>query len=709
MTDQTVFELIGQGDRQFGRSNGLQAVSKSFFRLLVLLAAFSYFAVWTTGYLRGLITIISVPLLLALLIARPLPRGRFILQLSSVFALLQAVLGAGGVTPGVVLLLQFAGLTMFFQIFVLDTLRAAHGVIILSLMMILAVAAMNVNFLFPVVLLPYILVFYVVLRHLAILRHQATAAKTAVSGPSAPPDLKRRAIGTLVSVIIFAFLWLVMFYLIPRTGSFGIASEASQRRLHGFGNSMDLGGIGLLEDNPAVVMRLRPLEEKTFSVSVLRRIGGKLLRGATFAWYKAGKWEKATRRRWYMNLRGNYGELRLIPGQFNQRDLHQLEILPENMDPPVIFLPDRTVNAQFEVPYIAYEEDLSFYFLYRPGMTRRYVVNVLLSPEEPEDSLIDEIEKNHEVLPYLSKMGIPPRVKSLASDLIGSNATISARVAAVMSYLRGQYGYSLVQESLDGIDPVENFLFEAKEGSCEHFASSMVLLLRAMDIPARPVGGYTMGEWNEIGGFYTIRQRHAHAWVEVYFPRSGWIPFDPTPPIILTGPETEVERLLQVLWETYEGFWFRYVYSFDNRIQGLGFKKMLDAAADTFSSLGYYLWQPYFWLLLSCLSLLAYFGLRRRKKYKSQNCWLPDWYSAWEESLPVPRFAWETPAEYHQRLLMLEVVEPGYAKSLAGLADLVDRSAFSPQPDHSEIQMAARALIADLAQAMPFSSKNIDT
>ncbi|MBK9998603.1 MAG: transglutaminase family protein [Nitrospira sp.] len=55
-------------------------------------------------------------------------------------------------------------------------------------------------------------------------------------------------------------------------------------------------------------------------------------------------------------------------------------------------------------------------------------------------------------------------------------------------------------------------------------------MLRATGIPARLVTGFLATEWNEFGGYYTVRQRDAHAWVEVYFPRSGWITMDPTPP-----------------------------------------------------------------------------------------------------------------------------------------------------------------------------------
>jgi hypothetical protein len=57
----------------------------------------------------------------------------------------------------------------------------------------------------------------------------------------------------------------------------------------------------------------------------------------------------------------------------------------------------------------------------------------------------------------------------------------------------------------------------------------MVVMLRTVGIPARLVTGFLQGEWNDFGNYYTVRQRDAHAWVEVFFPRSGWITFDPTP------------------------------------------------------------------------------------------------------------------------------------------------------------------------------------
>ena len=63
-----------------------------------------------------------------------------------------------------------------------------------------------------------------------------------------------------------------------------------------------------------------------------------------------------------------------------------------------------------------------------------------------------------------------------------------------------------------------NFFSRRKTGYCEHYATAMVVMLRTIGIPARLVTGFLATEWNEYGGYFTVRQRDAHAWVEVYFP-----------------------------------------------------------------------------------------------------------------------------------------------------------------------------------------------
>jgi len=109
------------------------------------------------------------------------------------------------------------------------------------------------------------------------------------------------------------------------------------------------------------------------------------------------------------------------------------------------------------------------------------------------------------------------------------------------------YRYSLEADTVMLSHPLEEFLFTRKTGYCEHYATAMVVMLRTVGIPARLVTGFLATEWNEYGGYFTVRQRDAHAWVEVYFPHSGWITMDPTPTVIAAVATTRWEPLSQLL------------------------------------------------------------------------------------------------------------------------------------------------------------------
>jgi transglutaminase-like putative cysteine protease len=74
----------------------------------------------------------------------------------------------------------------------------------------------------------------------------------------------------------------------------------------------------------------------------------------------------------------------------------------------------------------------------------------------------------------------------------------------------------------------DEFWFDRRQGFCEHIASSFVVLMRALDIPARIVTGYQGGEMNSLDEYWTVRQRDAHAWAEVWQQGQGWVRVDPT-------------------------------------------------------------------------------------------------------------------------------------------------------------------------------------
>jgi protein-glutamine gamma-glutamyltransferase len=125
---------------------------------------------------------------------------------------------------------------------------------------------------------------------------------------------------------------------------------------------------------------------------------------------------------------------------------------------------------------------------------------------------------------------LDPRIPELAHQITRSENNPYDRAVALEYYLRRNFAYTLNLTGRAGQDPLAHFLFESRAGHCEYFASAMAVMLRTLGIPSREVNGFLPGEFNDVGGDYIVRASDAHSWVEAYFPGSGWITFDPTPP-----------------------------------------------------------------------------------------------------------------------------------------------------------------------------------
>lgn len=131
---------------------------------------------------------------------------------------------------------------------------------------------------------------------------------------------------------------------------------------------------------------------------------------------------------------------------------------------------------------------------------------------------------------------LPERVSRLAATITAGKTNRYDKAKAVESYFSDngyQYNTKNVAVPKKNQDYVDQFLFETKRGYCDNFSTSMVVMLRSIGIPARWVKGFTEGQYDSAtdnGDFkYTITNNDAHSWVEVYFPNSGWVPFEPTP------------------------------------------------------------------------------------------------------------------------------------------------------------------------------------
>jgi len=123
---------------------------------------------------------------------------------------------------------------------------------------------------------------------------------------------------------------------------------------------------------------------------------------------------------------------------------------------------------------------------------------------------------------------VPQRVIDLAWEVVTAGETVYERARLLERYLRA-YPYSLdVERPPEDRDVADYFLFEAREGYCDYYATTFVVMARAVGIPARLASGYVGGQYDSTSGACLVRQFNGHSWPEVYFPGWGWIGFEPT-------------------------------------------------------------------------------------------------------------------------------------------------------------------------------------
>jgi transglutaminase-like putative cysteine protease len=128
---------------------------------------------------------------------------------------------------------------------------------------------------------------------------------------------------------------------------------------------------------------------------------------------------------------------------------------------------------------------------------------------------------------------LPERVRQTAALIARNETTAYDKARALERSLRTLTYDEATPPPPPGRDVVDHFLFESKRGYCEHFASAMVVMARALGIPARLVTGYSPGEATEGG--WLVRERNAHAWAELYFAGHGWVIFEATPAVADSG------------------------------------------------------------------------------------------------------------------------------------------------------------------------------
>nr|WP_303652463.1 DUF3488 and transglutaminase-like domain-containing protein [Paludisphaera mucosa] len=354
-----------------------------------------------------------------------------------------------------------------------------------------------------------------------------------------------------------------VFLLLPRQqgatrSRFG---PTSTKHLTGFDEEVALGQLGEILENDTAVMTV---EFQDRSRAPATPPVEPLWRGVTLNNYDKGRWR-----------RQNYRQTRTFPsfrekGADARKVLRQLVKLEANDSPTLFGIRPfvEVIGGPRQSPNLNGLDGTVF----RNEARGPYDYEVISDLDPTVPQLGEEAPGEDRIKNVL--LGVAPDVKEAlkaVADPIVEKIPVDdslARARALEAYFRDSqtFAYSLEMSSVDdSLDPVVDFVVNRKEGHCEYFASALALMLRSIDIPSRMVNGFKGGDWNEFTQSMTVRQKHAHSWVEAYMGRNRqgqpiWVSFDPTP-----GNERE-KSVAQVggLASNFRGVTdlFRYVWVF---------------------------------------------------------------------------------------------------------------------------------------------------
>ncbi|HYW93381.1 MAG TPA: DUF3488 and transglutaminase-like domain-containing protein [Gammaproteobacteria bacterium] len=297
-------------------------------------------------------------------------------------------------------------------------------------------------------------------------------------------------------------LMLVMFVLFPRLPGPLWGAPHGTTGLTGLGNSMSPGDITHLAQSQAVAFRAyfpgRPPPEKKL-----------YWRGPVLWHYNGRQWTRghpARRENEKLVPHGRAIRYRIMLEPSGTTTLPALDVpaggggTGVHLSPGRTLVRDRAVDHRLEYRAVSYPDA---------------VLGPRLPPSEHRRAL---------QLPA----GIDPRARALAAGWRKRGLAPMQIVRRILRRFHSQdYYYTLNPPPL-GAGAVDDFLFHTRRGFCEHYASAFAFLMRAAGVPARVVTGYAGGEYNPLGGYYIVRQSHAHAWDEVWIEGRGWVRVDPT-------------------------------------------------------------------------------------------------------------------------------------------------------------------------------------
>ncbi len=388
--------------------------------------------------------------------------------------------------------------------------------------------------------------------------------RTAAKGQSAQPIHLRAPrwrnvfIFASAALLLIAVLATPLFLAMPRVPR-PWRGGAGEEALSGFSESVRLGEVARLKLNRKLVMRVRVGWPAVSAPTQL------YWRGLALDYYDGGTWLRRV---------GEPEPLRMQDHVFRPEPGVKLPYTEQQF-----FLEPLNTKVIFAAPHAAFisgpdtvkrDESQSLFTDQHAFHRFRYVVHSNTTLPKADDLRTDQAVSYSADMRRLY-LQLPPqldaRITRLAREVAGNATTNYDTTARLVEHLQNAYQYSLELNVVEEGDPLSDFLFNTKAGHCEYFASALTILLRTRGIPARIVNGFQMGEFNERQQLYVVRQSDAHSWVEAYFPRHGWVTFDPTPAAGLNQYDEALAGLfgwLQGMGESLQDFWQERVIEFDS-------------------------------------------------------------------------------------------------------------------------------------------------
>ncbi len=374
--------------------------------------------------------------------------------------------------------------------------------------------------------------------------------------------VRRLPSAALTLIVFIILLALPLFFLLPRVGGAGFGgNQLGQRTSSGFSDTVRLGGIGQIQQSNEVVMRVK-LEGNADPDS------GLYFRGVALDTFDNKSWSKSKTGTKIAFEKGD-GDVLQVDFSAGRENRAIQTIYLEPLDTPVLFALSRAVAIQGSFPVVFKD---AYGSLTYSRSYERVSYKVLSDRSLPSDPELRADNK-----PYIADVSnyrmLPPvldqRIEKLAEKVTATAQTRYDKARAIETYLQNNFGYTLEQKA-GGDEPLADFLFNVREGHCEYFATAMAVMLRTQGIATRIVNGFHGGEYNDTVDVTVVRQRNAHAWVEVYFPGEDvWVPFDPTPFAGQTAAASSagIAGSINKYLEALETFWIQHFVAYDNQEQ----------------------------------------------------------------------------------------------------------------------------------------------